>query len=220
MSAFDQTLGDLPESIPVFPLPEVLLLPRGRLPLNIFEPRYLAMVEGALAADRLIGMIQPREPEKRQRRPELYRTGCAGRIVRFEETDDGRFLIVLHGVCRFSIAKELAEQRGYRRMAVDWSAYRGDLSPCSDVRLDRERLLASLRGYFDAQGIAADWEAVSAAPDERLVTCLAMICPFGASEKQALLEAADVPTRAEVLTMLVEMAALGDRPACHGGSCQ
>jgi len=214
------TVDCLPGIIPVFPLPEVLLLPRGRLPLNIFEPRYLAMVDDALAEHRLIGMIQPCLADRRVAAPALYGTGCAGRIADLEETDDGRYLIALIGVCRFRVAEELPRKDGYRRVRADWSDYTGDLCPCEDARLDRTRLLAALRRYFDSQGINADWDAVESAPDERLVTCLAMICPFGASEKQALLEAPDVPTRADMLTTLVEMAAHGGKPSCGGPSCQ
>jgi len=126
MSLFDPLFEDLPAVIPVFPLPEVLLLPGGMLPLNIFEPRYLAMVQAALAADRMIGMIQPLAAEGRAGDPPLYDTGCAGRISRFEETPDGRFLISLKGVCRFDIAEELATQEGYRRVRADWSHYERD----------------------------------------------------------------------------------------------
>jgi Lon protease-like protein len=205
MSVFDPTYDQLPRTIPVFPLPEVLLLPRGRLPLNIFEPRYLAMVEDALAADRMIGVIQPLEPDGTDRTPDLYNTGCAGRICRFEETNDGRYLIALSGVCRFTVVEELAPVSEYRRVHAGWSDFHGDLDPVPEAGLDRGRLLSALRGYFDAQGIDADWDALREAPDERLVTCLSMICPFGASEKQALLEARDLAARTEVLMALIEM---------------
>jgi len=212
MSVFDPTFEQLPRTIPVFPLPEVLLLPRGRLPLNIFEPRYLAMVEDALAADRMIGMIQPLQANGADAAPDLYKTGCAGRICRFEETSDGRYLISLSGVCRFTVVEELAAVSGYRRVDADWSEFRGDLEAEPDMRLDRDRLLSSLRGYFGAHGIEADWDALREAPAERLVTCLSMICPFGASEKQALLEARDLPARTEVLMALVEMGAAACGP--------
>lgn len=205
MSVFDPTYEQLPDIIPVFPLPEVLLLPRGRLPLNIFEPRYLAMVEDALAADRMIGMIQPRDPGNRDDRPDLYDTGCAGRICRFEETEDGRYLIALTGVCRFAVAGERPPVSGYRRVAADWSGFRDDLDPTPPAGVERGRLLSGLPGYFEAHGLKADWDTLREAPDERLVNCLSMICPFGASEKQALLEAPDLRARAEILTALVEM---------------
>ena len=217
MSPFDPRFEDLPESLPVFPLDEVLLLPRGNLPLNIFEPRYLAMVEDALAADRIIGMIQPRDGQGAAPAPELYHTGCAGRICRFEETEDGRYLIALKGVCRFDISQEQESVRGYRRVRADWSPYEADLTPGDDNALDRDRLLAVLERYFAAQEIDADWEALREAPEERLVTCLSMVCPFDAPEKQALLEAPDLAARAEMLTALMEMAALDEdaAPGCR-----
>lgn len=207
MSLFDPQFRDLPTVIPVFPLPEVLLLPGGMLPLNIFEPRYLAMVQAALAADRMIGMIQPLAAGGRAGDPPLYGTGCAGRISRFEETPDGRFLISLKGICRFDIAEELAPQDGYRRVEADWSHYEGDQKQEHQSCLDRGRLFPALRGYFKLHGIEADWEMLGEAPDKRLVTCLSMICPFDAPEKQALLEAPDLDARAEILTTLIEMGA-------------
>lgn len=205
MSVFDPTYEQLPETIPVFPLPEVLLLPRGRLPLNIFEPRYLCMVEDALGGHRMIGMIQPVAAGTGEGEPDLYGTGCAGRICSFEETPDGRYLIALSGVCRFTVSEELAPESDYRRVRVDWSEYRDDLDPTPEAGLDRGRLLPALQGYFNTHGIEADWDALREAPDERLVTCLSMICPFGTSEKQALLEARDLRERTEVLTRLIEM---------------
>lgn len=205
MSVFDPTYEELPETMPVFPLPEVLLLPRGRLPLNIFEPRYLAMIEDAMGGNRMVGMIQPIEADDTGSEPELYRTGCAGRICRFEETADGRYLIALTGVCRFTVAEELAPESGYRRIRVDWSEFQDDLDEMLEAGLDRGRLLPALQAYFNTHGIEVDWEALREAPDERLVTCLSMICPFGAPEKQALLEARDLRARTEVLTQLIEI---------------
>lgn len=207
MSLFDPHFEDLPAVIPVFPLPEVLLLPGGMLPLNIFEPRYLSMVETALGSSRMIGMIQPEKTETPSSNPPLYGTGCAGRISRFEETPDGRYLISLKGVCRFKLAEELAPHDGFRRVRADWSSYEGDLHRGNHCCLDRRRLFPPLRRYFELHGIEADWEALGDAMDERLVTCLAMICPFGGLEKQALLEAPDIESRAEILTTLVEMGA-------------
>lgn len=208
MSVFNPQFNELPAVIPLFPLPEVLLLPGGMLPLNIFEPRYLSMVRNALGADRLIGMIQPLSGEGRAGDPPLYDTGCAGRISRFEETPDGRFLISLKGVCRFDLAEELLPQDGYRRARADWSPYEGDMmEAATQTCLDRSRLFPALRGYFKLHGIEADWETLGEAPDDRLVTCLSMICPFGGSEKQALLEAPDLDARAEILTTLIEMGA-------------
>ncbi len=219
MSAFDPLFEDLPGKIPIFPLPEVLLLPHGRLPLNIFEPRYLAMVDDALAGNRMVGMIQPCDEGAGDPAPDIYRTGCAGRICRFEETPDGRYLIALAGVCRFDVAEELPLANGYRSVRPDWSAYQDDLEVCV-CGLDRGRLLPALRQYFDSQGIEADWAALQEAPDERLVTCLSMICPFCASEKQALLEAAGLAERAEMLLALVELAVLDESGGPGGRTTQ
>lgn len=212
----DPSPDRFPRQLPIFPLAGVLLLPRGRLPLNIFEPRYLAMVEDALAGDRMIGMVQPTDPACRLREPAVYGTGCAGRITSFAETEDGRYLITLTGVSRFAIMRELEGQRGYRRVAADWDRFTGDLidpleraGNLSDgCGLDRPRLLAGLKGYFKMQGLSVDWKAIDGTPDERLVTSLAMICPFSPSEKQALLETPDLPERAKLLIALVEMAIL------------
>ncbi len=209
----------LPRQLPIFPLAGVLLLPRGRLPLNIFEPRYRAMVEDALGGDRMIGMVQPTDPASREREPAVYETGCAGRITTFAETDDGRYLITLTGVSRFTIRRELDGVRGYRLVAAAWDRFTDDLAE-SGGDVDRPRLLAGLKGYFKTQGLSVDWNAIETTPDERLVTSLAMICPFTPSEKQALLEAPDLPERAKLLIALIEMAILdahdGDgRSPCH-----
>jgi len=212
MSVFDPQFSDLPAVIPVFPLPEVLLLPGGTLPLNIFEPRYLAMVDATMADSRMIGMIQPQSTGNLSGDPPLYDTGCAGRICRFQETPDGRYLISLRGVCRFRVAEELTPKEGYRRAQADWSPFRADLNREAGTYLDRSRLFPALRNYFKLHGIEADWETLGETPDERLVTCLAMICPFDGSEKQALLEAPDLGARAEILTTLVEMG--GGRHDC------
>jgi Lon protease-like protein len=209
MSRFDPSFDKLPATLPIFPLAGVLLLPRGILPLNIFEPRYLNMIEDALAADRMIGMIQPcKNGAGAGAEPSLFGMGCAGRITAFEETDDGRFLISLGGVCRFRVDGEVPTTRGYRRATVDWSAFQGDLEPVEDGTFDRAALLKSLKAYFKSQGIEASWSALKETPDERLVTSLSMICPFEPSEKQALLEADTLADRAKVLTALVEMAVL------------
>jgi hypothetical protein len=212
-------LADLPKTIPVFPLTGALLLPGGRLPLNIFEPRYLAMIEDALAArDRIIGMIQPREPggEGMTRDnvvpppPTLYPTGCAGRIVSFNETADGRFLIELAGICRFDVADELPTVRGYRRAAASFERWQGDLAPpTGHATVDRERLLHELKAYLTARNISADWSAITDTPDDRLVTTLAMVCPFAPQEKQALLECVTLDERARTMVTLLEMAAAG-----------
>ncbi len=209
-SPFDPTFDELPETIPVFPLPGVLLLPRARLPLNIFEPRYLAMIQDALASPtRLIGMVQPTGDGGRN--PAVYPIGCAGRVSSFSETDDGRLLITLAGVSRFAIREELPLQPGgYRRVLADWTRFEDDLSePSEEPKLDRKRLVDGLKAYFKQQGISANWDAIESTPSERLINSLAMICPFEPSEKQALVEARTLSDRAHMLTALVEMAVLG-----------
>ncbi|MBI3512883.1 MAG: LON peptidase substrate-binding domain-containing protein [Proteobacteria bacterium] len=208
-SPLETSYEDLPSELPIFPLSGVLLLPRGRLPLQIFEKRYLAMTGDALGApQRLIGMIQPVEKETTQRNPPVYKVGCAGRITSFSETDDGRFLITLTGVCRFAVVEELELVKGYRRVVARWDAFARDFADQPAVELDRSRLLGALKDYFKANGISANWEAIEQAPDDRLVTSLAMICPFAPSERQALLEAADLKVCAQLMTTLIEMALL------------
>jgi hypothetical protein len=197
----------LPDTIPIFPLTGVLLLPRGRLPLNIFEPRYLAMTRDALGGERLIGMIQPSDPGEGGMNPAVYPIGCAGRVTAFSETDDGRYLITLTGVSRFRIREELPLLSGYRRVVPEWAAFGGDLEP-TEPGFDRERLIRELKAYFTQRQIEADWSLIDKAPAEHLVSSIAMLCPFAPSEKQALLEAADLDARAELLTALVEMASV------------
>ena len=216
------SFAELPTTLPIFPLTGVLLLPRGKLPLNIFEPRYLNMTGDALAGARLIGMVQPSgaaEGAETQGSeappvyaPPVYSTGCAGRITSYNETEDGRFLITLTGVARFDIKEEVETVRGYRRVVPDWSRFKGDLAEASEAKVDRPRLLAGLQAFFKLHSITADWEAITSTPDERLVTSLAMICPFAPNEKQALLEASDLTERSRVMTALIEMAVLR-RPA-------
>ena len=202
----------LPSILPIFPLAGVLLLPRGRLPLNIFEPRYLAMTRDALAGERLMGMVQPSDPSARGSEPTVYPTGCAGRITSFSETDDGRFLITLTGICRFRIREELPLLEGYRRVVPEWREFAHDLDSEDEPGFDRDRLLRGLRAYFQQHQIQADWDAIIAVPGERLVTSIPMICPFDPSEKQALLEAPDLDERARLLTAIVEMAGLNQPP--------
>jgi len=192
---------DLPDALPVFPLDGVLLLPRGHLPLNIFEPRYMAMVEDALKSDRIIGMVQPSGPDT------LYAIGCAGRITSFNETTDKRYQVTLTGVSRFRIRNELPQQRGYRRVEADWGSFADDLKAASAcIDLDRARLHKLLSSYFDLQGLSCQWDAIDNAPDDKLITCLSMICPLEASEKQALLEAPCCKTRAEMFMAMLELA--------------
>ena len=209
---------DLPETIPVFPLPGALLLPYGPLPLNIFEPRYLNLTADALGQGRMMGMVQPvhAEPDPVSDTAELYRTGCLGRITSFAEMDDGRFLITLTGVSRFRIAEELESVRGYRRVAVRYDAFAHDLQEDTGATADRQRLLDAVRAYFRLQGIDTDWAAIKEAPDGALVTSLSMTCPFEPREKQALLECPGLIERGELLTTLMEMAVHGSKAVAYG----
>jgi Lon protease-like protein len=216
---FDPTFDQLPEIVPIFPLTGVLLLPRGKLPLNVFEPRYLAMIEDALSGNRMIGIIQPSDPLSRASVPPVYPIGCAGRITSFSETDDGRYLITLTGVCRFETVRELPIVRGYRRVDVSWERFAADLEEPGPALFDRARLVEGLKTYFKIQGISANWDAIDSTPDERLVTSLAMICPFEPSEKQALLECGSLSERANMMVAIIEMSVLdkrgGDTMARH-----
>jgi uncharacterized protein len=194
----------LPDILPIFPLTGVLLLPRGRLPLNIFEPRYLAMTRDAMDGERLIGMVQPSDPPIRDLTPAVYPTGCAGRITSFSETEDGRFLITLTGISRFRIKEELPLLSGYRRVVAEWDAFTDDRNP-DEAGFDRSRLTQGLRNFFTQRQVQADWSAIDQAPGEHLVTSIAMMCPFAPNEKQALLEAKTLDERARLLTALIEM---------------
>ncbi len=197
----------LPEFLPVFPLSGVILLPRGRLPLNIFEPPLRAMTEDALGAGRLIGLVQPSGEEGTP--APLYRVGCAGRIVSFSETEDGRFLIQLLGLSRFRIGKEEPSDKPYRIVRPVWDEFLADLRPLENPDYDGERLMKSLRSYLRSFRIAADWDALSGAAGDELMTALAMVCPLPPNEKQALLEAPSLKARADLLITLLEMACLG-----------
>jgi Lon protease-like protein len=214
MPEFRIRLKDLPEEFPVFPLSGALLLPGGRLPLNVFEPRYLAMVEDSMAHGRLFGMVQP---DKRlgdgDTGPGLYRTGCLGRISSFSETDDGRYLITLTGLIRFSIVEEVEPERGYRRVRGAFAGFASDLLSDSGAALGLERsdLLDALRLYFAHTGVEANWEAIDAMSDSALVVTLCMACPFDSEEKQALLEAQNLAERARVLLALLQINAFDDK---------
>ena len=203
--------ADLPHSVPVFPLEGALLLPGGRLPLNIFEPRYLQMIDHAVASDRLIGLIQPSLDGalRDDATPELCSVGCFGRLTSFSESGDGRYLIALQGVCRFRVVHELAVKTPFRQCRV--TPFLTDLDEdraASEV--DRPALLKAFRAYLQANDLEADWESVSRAGDAILVNALSMMAPYGPAEKQALLEAADLKTRAETLIAITEMALARD----------
>jgi Lon protease-like protein len=207
VAALPPGLAGLPTEFPVFPLAGALLLPQGKLPLNIFEPRYLALVEDALAPPRMFGMIMPGASESR-----LYQVGCLGRLSSFSETDDGRYLITLTGIVRFTVAEELAMRRGYRRVRGDFSTFAADLDTEQAVPdLDREALFTALHGYFERRGFEANWDAMRDMPERMLLVTLAMACPFGVAEKQALLEAPAAADLATVLLALLRMD-LHDRP--------
>ena len=200
--------AELPPVIPVFPLAGALLLPRGQMPLNIFAPRYLAMVDDALAdRHRLIGMIQPDTahpgPEDR---PNLYKIGCVGRITQFAETGDGRYLLELTGVARFRVEDEPAVLTPYRQCRVTYQPFADDfIARKGEEAVNREELLKTLSDFLKANKLKADWEGIEKAPNEALVNALAMMSPYGSAEKQALLEAPDLKTRAEILVAVTEM---------------
>lgn len=201
--------SELPEVIPVFPLPGAMLFPRWELPLNIFEPRYLNMFDDAMRGDRIIGMIQslggPRD------RPNLARVGCAGRIIRYSETDDGRYLVTLSGICRFAVDRELDVTTPYRQVRAGWDAFAADLHEAPETGLpERAELVRALRSYTTALSLQADWSAVEGAPMETLIHALAAGCPFLPPEKQALLEAVSLGDRARVLIALLEIGGSGD----------
>lgn len=197
--------GDLPPVIPVFPLPGALLLPRARLPLHIFEPRYLAMLDDALKTPhRLIGMVQPNGGRG------LHQIGCAGRVTAFSETEDHRYMITLGGISRFRLRTELDGMTPYRRFEVDWDSFGADLGhPERDPNFDRDHLMNILRRYFDDRELSTDWDGIREADDELLINSLSMLCPFDPEDKQALLEAPDLVTRRETLITLIEFALLG-----------
>jgi Lon protease-like protein len=199
--------GDLPEAIPVFPLAGALLLPRGQMPLNIFEPRYVAMVDDALGGRRLIGMIQPDPAHRRSEpSPKLYRIGCVGRITQFGETGDGRYLIELTGIARFTIVEELSVTTLYRQCRVNFAPFADDfVARKGEDAVDRKALLAALAAFLKANDLKADWDGIENAPNEALVNALAMMSPYGAAEKQALLEAPDLKTRAEILVAVTQI---------------
>lgn len=198
--------GDLPDTIPVFPLPGALLLPRADMPLNIFEPRYLAMVDQALCSDRVIGMIQPGNGRHAtDDGASLCRVGCVGRITSLAETGDDRYLITLSGIARFALVDEIEAGRSFRMCRISTVDYAGDFDPVDEKSVDRSMVMKTFRDYLSANDLQADWESVERASNENLVNTLAMMAPFGPMEKQALLEAPDLRARAETLVAMTEL---------------
>ena len=214
MSAFGfRKPADLLSTLPLFPLNGAIVFPRGALPLNVFEPRYLNMVDDALGGERLIGVIQPATGQERLEPPILAEVGTAGRITSFAETDDGRYLVTLTGVCRFRIERELPLSMPYRQAIVDYEDFADDLKT-PDALIDRDKLRQALRAYVDSRGYKADWSAVDDAPSEALVNAVSQLCPFDGAAKQALLEAPSLMQRCTTLIALLEWGAdgAGDRP--------
>ena len=209
------SIEELPNPLPIFPLSGVLLLPRGQLPLNVFEPRYLAMVDSAMSGGRIIGMIQPSEPEEKALTPKLSSVGCAGRVTSYRETDDGRYLITLTGVCRFRIKTELITHAPFRAVDPEYAPFAGDLVANDENDFPRDRVIDALKDYLSKRDLKADWRSVMTAPPETLVNALAMLCPFEPAEKQAILEADDWHARVATLVALLEMAGA---PAPSGGT--
>jgi Lon protease-like protein len=199
---------DLPEELPIFPLSGALLLPWGRLPLNIFEPRYLNMTLDALGAGRIIGMVQPNyDREETGADPAVYSVGCAGRIASFEETEDGRLLILLKGLCRFSIVNEIEGRKGYRRVKALYEPFKADLDQPANFEVNREQLFERLKPYLEAHAMPLGVEVLKGLSDPTLVTSLCMVCPFDPREKQALLEAPTLKARYDALLALLQIAA-------------
>ena len=202
--------ADLPDAIPVFPLPGALLLPRARLPLHIFEPRYLAMLDDTLkTSHRLIGMIQPRDGAREGERA-FHTIGCAGRLTAFSETDDGRYMITLAGMSRYRVEKEVDGFTPYRRCTVNWDGFDRDFGQAERAAgFDRDQFFSTLSKYFESEGLKTDWESLKEADDELLINSLSMLCPFEPEDKQALLEAPSLMTRRETLVTLIEFSMRG-----------
>jgi Lon protease-like protein len=200
--------SELPEIVPIFPLPGALLLPRGQMPLNVFEPRYLAMIDDTFRdGHRLIGMIQPDVTHSHdEHRPELFRVGCVGRITQLAESGDGRYILELTGVSRFQVVEEIKVSTQYRQCRVDYFPFIDDFTARKgEDAVDRDSLLAVLTDFLKANNLKADWAGIKAAPNEALVNALAMMSPYGPAEKQAMLEALDLKTRAEILIAVTQM---------------
>mgnify|MGYP001818425623 CR=1 FL=1 len=203
---FQPAFASLPASLPVFPLDSVIIMPGAVLPLNIFEPRYLNMIEDAFRGHHLIGMVQPKPEAAAEAEPALYTTGCAGRITSYSETPDGRMLISLTGVIRFDIREELASIRGYRQVVPEWEPYRSDLESDAQAAVaDRERLDRALREYLQEQHLEVDLDSLQRMPDMRLVNLMATLLPLGNAEKQAILEAPTREQRAALFLSAIEI---------------
>jgi Lon protease-like protein len=202
------SLSSLPSKIPLFPLSNALLLPQSRLPLNIFEPRYLTMLDDTLKSDhRLIGMVQPLPDDKNSGDPRVHQIGCAGRLTSFSETGDGKYMVTLTGVCRFRVIELINGFLPYATGDVNWDSFGADLrSIATDLAFDRDRFLAVLERYFQVMELSTDWDSLKDADDTLLINSLAMLCPFDPEEKQALLEAPSLSTRRETLVTLMEFA--------------
>ncbi len=199
--------GDCPGAIPVFPLPGALLLPRGQMPLNIFEPRYIAMIDHAMRTERVIGMVQPdAEAGATRLAAKLFNVGCAGRITQFAETGDGRYLISLTGIARFRIAAEIATGTAFRQCEVQFAEFEADFhARAGEEAVNRAGVLRALKDFVETNDLKVDWRGIEEAPNEALVNALCMMSPFGAREKQAMLEAPDLKTRAEILIAVTEI---------------
>lgn len=212
---FDTLFSELPKEIPLFPLARVILLPRVQLPLNIFEPRYIAMVEQAMATRRLIGIIQPASGN------DLFRTGCAGRIISLAETEDGRYLITLKGVCRFNIGQEKPlSSGGFRVAEVDWQPYAGDMTEEKHTDICRDTMMKNLEGYLHKMNMICDqWDKVKNVGCEHLISTLSVVCPFTTEEKQKLLEAKDTAARATLLQQLMAKAIPPKQDAMEEKTC-
>jgi uncharacterized protein len=207
MNATYRNAADLPSVIPIFPLPGALLLPRGEMPLNIFEPRYVALIDDAIKGARVIGMIQPDvESEIMPKTPSLHAVGCAGRITQLAETGDGRYLVTLTGIARFRVLEELLVTTPYRQCRVDFAAFPSDYEArAGEAEVDRESVIRTLKAFVEANDLSIDWKGIKEASNEAPVNALSMMSPFETREKQALLEAPDLKSRAEILVAITEM---------------
>ena len=215
--------ADLPQPTPVFPLRRTILLPRAVLPLNVFEPRYLAMLDDVMSTSRVLAIVQPADGEGESppgKSVELRRVGCVGRVTTYQELDDGRLAISLTGIARCTLASEATTAKPYRLCHMRFERFLGDFLPGGEEEVDRQGLITALKAYLDAHQMRADWSAISKASNEWLVNSLAIVAPYGTEEKQALLEAPDLKTRAEVLVALAEMELASGAGGSSGSTLQ